>query len=134
MTYSEFLSFSDNEREKVISDILKQEKIHTSKSNFSFNVIEIDCSEHIDFLKIVEALDFLETDKNPFNLIKITNLSISDLGCRFNDLVIKKEGSFCEWYGSFIFKTSRAYFKYYDDFYGTKEIIIEEVVDLKEEK
>ena len=31
-----------------------------SKSNFSFNVIEIDCSEHIDYLKIVEALDFLD--------------------------------------------------------------------------
>lgn len=29
-----------------------------SKSNFLFNVIEIDCFEHINFLKIVDALDF----------------------------------------------------------------------------
>lgn len=103
------------------------------KSNFSFNVIEIDCSEHIDFLKIVDALDFLEMNENPFNLIKITNLSINDLEHCFRDLVIKRE-SFCKWYGSFCFKSSRAYFMYYNWHNGVKEIIIEDVIDLKEEK
>ena len=104
-----------------------------SKSNFSFNVIKIDCFEHIDYLKIVEALDFLETNKNPFNLIRITNLSINDLGHHFRDLVIKRE-SVCKWYGSFCFKSSRAYFRYFNWHNCVKEIIIEDVIDLKEEK